>query len=102
MNVSRQIFISGRVQGVFFRETTRQLASQLKLAGGVRNLRDGRVEVQVSGDEKSVDSLIKWLKTGPNLAKVSNIEVLDLEVSQQDFSSSPGLSGPYFEIWPTQ
>jgi len=65
---------------VFFRESTRQLAIQLKLAGGVRNLSDGRVEVQVSGEEKDIESLIKWLKTGPKYAKVSTIEVMDLPI----------------------
>lgn len=74
--IYRQIFVSGKVQGVFFRESTRQFASELKLHGGVRNLTDGRVEVQVAGNEKAVQSLINWLKTGPKLAKVSTIEVI--------------------------
>ena len=97
MNISRQIFVSGRVQGVFFRETTWQIASELKLTGGVRNLSDGRVEVQVSGKEETVKSLIKWLEIGPKLAKVSNIEVLDSAVdlvTQQ--------KNGRFTIWPTK
>ena len=78
MDVYKQIFVSGRVQGVFFRDSTRQLATRLKLSGGVRNLADGRVEVQVTGDETMVQELIKWLKIGPKFAKVSTIEVVDL------------------------
>ena len=64
MDVYKQIFVSGRVQGVFFRDSTRQLAARLNLSGGVRNLADGRVEVQVTGDETMVQELIKWLKDG--------------------------------------
>ena len=102
MNISRQIFVSGRVQGVFFRESTRHMATELKLTGGVRNLSDGRVEVQVEGDDKSVQSLIKWLKIGPKLAKVSTIEVLDLEVLKpaSDFLSQQ--QNACFEIWATK
>mgnify|MGYP001829147249 FL=1 len=74
--IYRRIYVSGRVQGVFFRDSTRQVADDLSLLGYVRNLSDGRVEVSVAGDIESVDSLIKWLKTGPKLAKVSNIEVI--------------------------
>ena len=59
MVVYKQIFISGRVQGVFFRDSTRQQAIRLKLTGGVRNLFDGRVEVQVTGDEILVQERIK-------------------------------------------
>ena len=78
MNVYKNIRVTGTVQGVFFRESTRQLASELQLAGGVRNRRDGSVEVFVTGDECDVETFIKWLKTGPKLAKVSTIEVVDL------------------------
>jgi acylphosphatase len=97
MYVCKQIFVSGHVQGVFFRDSTRQIARQLKLTGGVRNLRDGRVEVLVAGDETSLQSLIKWLKIGPKLAKVSTIEVLDYPVSfLQEHRNSQ------FEIWATK
>jgi len=93
----KQIFISGQVQGVFFRDSTRQKANDLTLRGGVRNLRDGRVEVQVSGEEVAVQLLMKWLEIGPKYAKVSTIEVVDIPVGS--------LSGKYneqFEIWSTQ
>jgi acylphosphatase len=78
MNVFKKILIKGHVQGVFFRESTRELASSLQLAGGVRNRFDGSVEVLVAGDEYDVETFINWLKTGPKLAKVSTIEVVDL------------------------
>ena len=94
MDVYKQIFISGRVQGVFFRDSTRQRASELNLSGIVRNLRDGRVEVQVGGDEVNVQTLIKWLEIGPKYAKVSTIEVIDKPLDYlQDKQKG------YFEIW---
>ena len=96
MDVYKQIFVSGRVQGVFFRDSTRQLATRLKLTGGVRNLADGRVEVQVTGDETMVQELIKWLKIGPKFAKVSTIEVVDLADNILQ-----GQKKGHFEIWPT-
>lgn len=96
MDVYKQIFVSGRVQGVFFRDSTRQLATRLNLSGGVRNLADGRVEVQVTGDETMVQELIKWLKIGPKLAKVSTIEVVDLADNILQ-----GQKKGHFEIWPT-
>ena len=96
MDVYKQIFVSGRVQGVFFRDSTRQLATRLNLSGGVRNLADGRVEVQVTGDETMVEELIKWLKIGPKFAKVSTIEVVDLADNILQ-----GQKKGHFEIWPT-
>ncbi len=97
MDVCKQIFVSGLVQGVFFRDSTRQLASKLNLSGIVRNLRDGRVEVQVAGDEANIHTLIKWLENGPKYAKVSTIEVIDLAIAYLPVSQSAG-----FEIWPTE
>jgi acylphosphatase len=80
---------------VFYRDSTRQVARQLGLGGGVRNLSDGRVEVQVCGDAASVNSLIKWLQIGPKLAKVTNIEVKDCEIDSS-------LAESTFKVWPTQ
>ena len=96
MEICKQIFVSGQVQGVFFRDSTRQFATNLKLTGGVRNLTDGRVEVQAMGDEVAVQELIKWLKIGPKFAKVSTIEVVD-SVDNYLLDRKQG----HFEIWPT-
>ena len=78
MIVYKKIRVKGTVQGVFYRESTRQLANELLLTGGVRNRRDGSVEVLVTGNDRDVETFINWLKTGPKLAKVSTIEVVDL------------------------
>ncbi len=97
MDTCKKIFVSGLVQGVFFRDSTRQKANEFNLKGGVRNLPDGRVEVLVAGEEAAIQSLIKWLKIGPKYAKVSTIEVIDLPLaSLQDSQKNR------FEIWPTQ
>ena len=97
MDNCKQIFVSGLVQGVFFRDSTRQKANELNLKGGVRNLRDGRVEVLVTGEEAVIQSLIKWLEIGPKYAKVSTIEVIDLPIDYL-----PDSQKGYFEIWATR
>lgn len=99
--VLKQIFVSGKVQGVFFRESTRQQANTLRLHGGVRNLRDGRVEVLVRGESEAVESLINWLKIGPNFAKVTNIKVIDL-TSHPELEQDSTIETGFFQIWPTK
>jgi acylphosphatase len=67
--------VSGRVQGVAFRHYTREQAGALGLAGHVRNLADGRVEVQAEGERAAVDALIAWLREGPPAARVAEVEL---------------------------
>jgi len=69
------LFIDGRVQGVFYRAFTRELAYGLGLNGWVRNLRDGRVEALFEGEKKIIEQAIKQCHIGPPGARVSNIEV---------------------------
>lgn len=59
------LFVSGRVQGVFFRSTTRDTARRLDLTGWVRNLSDGRVEGLFEGDEEALLRLLEWCRLGP-------------------------------------
>ncbi len=70
------LFISGIVQGVGFRAFTRRLAESYGLRGWVKNLKDGRVEVLVEGDEEILFSFIKDLWKGPKLSRVDKIELL--------------------------
>jgi len=63
-------FVSGRVQGVWFRAHTQKQAQQLDLKGWVRNLDDGRVEVFACGDEEPLERFHLWLQQGPELAIV--------------------------------
>jgi len=69
------VFISGRVQGVFYRANTKNKAEQLGVNGWVKNLSDGRVEAFFQGDEKTVDSMISWCKNGPPNAEVTNVDI---------------------------
>ncbi|MRR16150.1 MAG: acylphosphatase [Deltaproteobacteria bacterium] len=71
------LFIDGRVQGVFFRAETQRAAKALRLAGWVRNLEDGRVEVVIEGEDAHVDKMIAWCKTGPSAARVDRVEVIE-------------------------
>ena len=66
-------FVSGRVQGVFYRASTRHEAERLGLTGYARNLSDGRVEVLVCGAKSSVEDLCAWLSKGPAQAQVSSV-----------------------------
>ena len=70
-----EIIVTGIVQGVFFRASTRDFASKLNLAGTVRNLRDGTVEVIAEGKEEKLFSLIGYTKRGPPSAEVYNVDV---------------------------
>jgi len=69
------IFVSGRVQGVFYRAETKNNASRLNLTGWVRNLPDGRVEAVIEGKEDNVNALINWCSKGPGFASVTETEV---------------------------
>lgn len=68
------LFISGKVQGVYYRAYTREVAERLGIKGWVRNLPDGRVEVVAEGDESALKNLIAWCWEGPPLAKVEYVE----------------------------
>ena len=67
--------IQGRVQGVFYRQSTRDRARSLGLTGWVRNAYDGSVEAEVSGDKAIVEQLIEWCRTGPPAARVDTVDV---------------------------
>ncbi|UNK49132.1 acylphosphatase [Lysobacter sp. S4-A87] len=75
MSAARFI-VSGRVQGVFFRASTRDQALALGLRGFARNLPDGRVEVLAAGDDVALDRLAAWLRQGPAMAQVDDLERL--------------------------
>ena len=70
------IFVSGRVQGVFFRRSIKNKAVKLGLTGWVKNLADGRVEAVFEGDKDKIEEIIMWAKRGSFLAKVENLEVI--------------------------
>ena len=82
--VYKRITIKGKVQGVFFRASTKDKADELGLSGEVRNMADGGVEVLVAGDESKVNELIEWCRIGPPRAEVREVNVSDLPVQQFD------------------
>ncbi|MCB1859503.1 MAG: acylphosphatase [Gammaproteobacteria bacterium] len=87
MTICVRCLVSGRVQGVFFRASTRQQASSLGITGYVRNLPDGRVEVVACGECGAVAQLKAWLTKGPPQAGVTGVVYESLEAqTYQSFS----------------
>ena len=88
MKSNVHVIISGMVQGVWFRASTKNKAEQLGLKGWVKNTYDGNVEAVFEGEEKHVDDMINWCYHGPPSAEVRNVEVKKLPVSNSfdDFS----------------
>jgi len=74
------LLISGKVQGVFFRETSRKLAEKLNIKGWIKNTPDGKVEALVTGDEKELNEFVNFCKTGPERAFVHDVKVSKQEV----------------------
>jgi acylphosphatase len=66
------IFVSGKVQGVFFRASAQKKAEQLGVTGFVRN-QDGTVYLEAEGDEHALEEFVRWCKSGPQLAKVASV-----------------------------
>ena len=91
---TRHLMISGRVQGVGFRDALCDEAEKHGVTGWVRNRRDGRVEAVLQGAPAAVDAVIAWARRGPSLARVTDLSV-----------APPGadLDRPYsgFERWPS-
>lgn len=79
--------MSGRVQGVWFRDSTRREAQQLGITGHAINLRSGEVEVLACGSKKALDALSEWLHEGPPMAQVSRVEQRPAE-----FQDLPGFT----------
>ncbi len=75
VKVRAHVYVSGRVQGVFFRYETRREAVKRNVKGWVRNLPDGRVEAVFEGEKEDVEKLIDFCHKGPPLAKVEKVEV---------------------------
>lgn len=70
---SLQATVYGRVQGVFFRDSVARWARELRLAGYVRNRRDGAVEVRAEGERQQLEKLVGYLKVGPPAARVDEV-----------------------------
>lgn len=77
--IARRCLVAGRVQGVFYRASTRARATALGVTGLARNLPDGRVEVLACGDAAAVDALCRWLWQGSPASSVTAVEIEELE-----------------------
>jgi acylphosphatase len=86
--VRRHVYVSGRVQGVFFRDICSRLAISRGVTGWVRNTRDGRVEAVFEGEAPAVDQMVDWCRQGPRGAIVTGIQVDD----------EPPEGLPYFRV----
>ena len=73
--IRAHVFVSGRVQGVFYRATTRETAGEHGVDGWVRNLDDGRVEAVFEGSREAVETMVEWCETGSPAASVDDVKV---------------------------
>ncbi len=80
MTICRRCLVSGRVQGVFYRATTREQARQRGITGHAINLPDGRVEVLACGPAEAVEALCRWLWQGPPAARVESVDCETIEM----------------------
>jgi acylphosphatase len=78
MKTRVHVIILGRVQGVWYRASTKQKAEELGLVGWVKNTDDGNVEAVFEGDETVVDEMIAWCWKGPPMAKITEVKILPL------------------------
>jgi acylphosphatase len=86
-NISKNIhcFVSGKVQGVFYRANTQRKAVELGLTGWARNLPDGRVEVMAFGPPEQIELFTAWLWEGPSAARVDDVSITDID--HQEFAN---------------
>ncbi len=73
--IRARVWVTGRVQGVAYRAFAQQAAGRKGLSGGVRNLEDGRVEVDVEGERRAVEAFVELLRAGPPMAQVDGLRV---------------------------
>jgi acylphosphatase len=87
MFIAKRCLVAGRVQGVYYRASTQQQASQLGVVGYAKNLSDGRVEVLAIGEPERVAALVSWLWKGSPASQVTHVEVA--EVLLTDLGATP-------------
>ena len=78
-----RVLVSGKVQGVFFRQALKVVAKKNNVSGWVRNLKDRRVEAIFEGDSKSISSVIEWARVGPANSRIDDIEVINEEFKNE-------------------
>lgn len=88
-HVCRRVTVSGRVQGVGYRMSCAERATELGVSGWVRNLPDGDVEFVAEGDPEAVDALVSWSRRGPSFSRVTGVSVAE---------ETPAGGRPGFEV----
>lgn len=78
----KQAVVSGKVQGVFYRASTREQARSLGVTGYAKNMPDGSVEVLACGGEDEVARLLKWMRQGPPASNVTRVEIQDVHLRE--------------------
>ena len=81
-----RLLVSGKVQGVFFRQALKVVAKKNNVSGWVRNLKDRRVEAILEGDSKSINLVIEWASIGP-----ANSRVDDIEINNEEFKNESSM-----------
>jgi acylphosphatase len=81
MKVRIHVFISGKVQGVFFRSSIRRMALSLNVLGWTKNLKDGRVEAVFEGDKREVNKMIEFCRKGPRGSRVTELDIKEEQSS---------------------
>ena len=84
MSIRRRVVVHGHVQGVFFRDSTREHAQSRGVAGWVRNRPDGAVEAVFEGDEAAVERMVEFVRGGPGHADVDDVEVVEEDPENLD------------------
>ncbi len=82
MSVCVRCYISGQVQGVFFRDSALEQAQMLGIVGHAKNMGDGRLEVLACGDALAIEALKRWLQHGPPSAKVTEVDCSEVDVEE--------------------
>lgn len=85
MPTTKKIIVTGKVQGVFYRQSAKEQAEDLEITGTVKNCKDGSVEIIATGEPAQLDQFIGWCKRGPRQASVDNMEVVEMPL--QKFNS---------------
>ena len=82
--IAKHLVVKGKVQGVYFRASTKNEAIKYGLMGWVKNTTNGNVEIHIQGMEIDVQKLIHWTKSGPPLAKVSEVQITEAAIAEFD------------------
>lgn len=89
--MAKHLIITGRVQGVWYRESMREAAQRLSVTGWVRNRRDGSVEAMVDGTPAAIEAIIEWARHGPPDARVDDVKVDDADGTFVGFERYPSV-----------